>query len=319
MRLTENETKVLSVLHMEANAPAAFVEKRTGLPNHTINYCLRSLHERELITRVPFIDLSKLGYMNYGILAAISSEDRKTRDRFRRFLIESPGVSFVSELGGEYQYWFAYETKSMTDVRDFLDSLEPRFGPILVHKAIAARIQFLDFRLSYALGNSCRVKSISWRDEPGSLVLDKQDHQILKAISVADMKSNREVARELGLANSTFESRLRRLRERKILIGYRYLLNTVALGVQHFAILLFTKGSGSQFRERLKQFAFDHPNIRFLVQSIGGWDYELGVETFDSRIMSAVTEDIYEQFGTDLISIKVLPVFQYLKIQLYPF
>lgn len=318
MKLTESERKVLSVLHLEADAPVSYVEKRTGLPDHVINYCLRRLHERRLIFKAPFIDLSRLGYVNYGILVAISGEDRSARAAFRRFLVSLSRISFAAELGGEYQYWFSYEAKGVTDLRDFLDSLLPRFGPILVHKAIAARVQFLDFPLSYLLGNSSRVKSIAWRGEMDSTELDDQDHSILKAIASADTKSNREISRGLGIPNSTFEARLKRLRERKVLLGYRYLLNTEALGVQHFLILLFTKGLGSPLRNRLQQFTLSHPSIRFLVESIGGWDYELGVETLDSRSMSEITEDIYERFSNDLISIKVLPVFKYLKVKSYP-
>jgi hypothetical protein len=59
--------------------------------------------------------------------------------------------------------------------------------------------------------------------------------------------------------------------------------------------------------------------VRFLIETVGGWDFELGVETFDTRLMSSIVLDIYERFGREIVGLRVCPIFNTLKVENYPY
>jgi DNA-binding Lrp family transcriptional regulator len=319
MKLSVNESKVLSVLHLEAEAPTTIVSKMCKLPMHTVQYCLRSLIERELIAKVPYINSGKLGLTSYGVLLSINTEERNLHQRFKKRVSSTKGVTYFAELGGEYQYYVAIATRTPVQLREFFDMVSLEFGPIVFRKDVVAQIELHDYKLSYLLGDRSRVDELGWGVTTELVDVDSIDRAILSALSRAGGRSNREVARKLGLASSTFEFRVRRLEKSGVIVGYRYLIDTLRLGVQSFTIGLTTRGLSRDFRNRIQVFSQKHRHVRFLIETVGGWDFELGVETFDTRLMSSIVLDIYERFGREIVGLRVCPIFNTLKVENYPY
>jgi DNA-binding Lrp family transcriptional regulator len=87
-------------------------------------------------------------------------------------------------------------------------------------------------------------------------VLDSNDHAILATLRKNARLSNKDLARKVGLAESTCLERVRRLEQRGVLSGYHAEFNAKALGVAVQAIIVVrlnkhSKEAVEEFREHV--------------------------------------------------------------------
>jgi Lrp/AsnC family transcriptional regulator, leucine-responsive regulatory protein len=319
MKLGPTEIAVLSAAHMQANVSLQELHRETGLRADTIRYCLKRLRDRNLIQLNPIIDVYRLGYAQYGLFFSLSSESAKSHAAFTKFLAQSDRVSFVSELGGDFQFGITVCAADLLEVTQFVDLISSRFGNIFFEKMVAIRAAVTDFRVKHLLGHKHKLQYISWRVTPERHSIDDLDHRILSFIAQYGGMPLSELSRRLGLPYSTAEYRVKKLVEKKIIAGYRYLLNNPLLGIHSYLLLVYVKGLRADFKEEFFSFCWKHENIRYLVECLGGWDYELGVEAGEAQTITKVAQALQKEFGSDINTIKTLPVFGYSKIANYPF
>lgn len=306
-------------MHLNADLTTAEVSKQTGAPGHQIRYILKKFESQEFIHQIPFIDTYRLGLVNYGVLLAVGTEHKSIHHRLVAMLKNSEQVSFLSELGGSYQYQLQVCGKDALQIAHFLDTLVRTFGPIFHHKRITTRLSLHDYPLEFLFGRPQQRRTIHFGLKVERQTIDNLDHQILCALSSQGLTTMAEIARTLGVPMSSLELRMKRLRAKKILIGSRYLLDNSVFGVHNYVILVNLRGLSSALRDNFADFCAQHRNIRYMMQNLGGWDFEIGSEVIDPREMASVSKDIYEKFGTDIREIEVLPVFNVIKVVNYPF
>lgn len=317
--LTDKETQVLSAIHMQANCSLEALQAETGIRADTIRYTLKRLKDRELIELNPIIDVYRLGLAQFGLFFSLSSESSESYKKLLDFLFESKQVAYVSELGGDFQLSVVVCAADPIEVEEFINEIADTFGAIFFEKLIAVRTGIRDYRVKHILGREHPVKCIEWRTTRERFSLDDLDKRILACVSKKSLTSASKIAREIGEAYSTVEGRLRRLHERKIIAGYRYLLNNYLLGIQSFLLLVYVQGLCTEFRREFSEFCLNNENIRYQVECLGAWDYEIGVEAFDPRVVNLLAQTIRRRYGAHISMIRVLPVFAYKKIVSFPF
>ena len=86
-----------------------------------------------------------------------------------------------------------------------------------------------------------------------------------------------------------------------------------------YRLLIFVNALNLDLKERFSQFFEGHRNVVSFVHCIGSWDYELRVEVQDPQEIVQLKQQLYELFGNDISTVKVLPMFSDIKISNYPF
>lgn len=89
--------------------------------------------------------------------------------------------------------------------------------------------------------------------------------------------------------------------------------------MQMFEVLIYAKSITKNLRNEIFNFSKAHPNIAYFLHCIGEWDFELGVEVEKAEEINGVVKKLYERFGKDLATVKILPLFRSLKLSWYPF
>lgn len=112
--------------------------------------------------------------------------------------------------------------------------------------------------------------------------LDRFDLAILRVLSTHGRISITDLAAEIGLSKSPTQTRLRRLEQKGVILGYRALLNPIRLGLDHVAFvevkLADTREQAlSAFNLAVRQV----PEIEQAHMIAGNFDYLLKVRTSD--------------------------------------
>ena len=149
MRISDKEKRILSCVELKADASLEYIQKQTGFREHTIRYYLAQLEEKGVIKKVPFIDVYPLGYSDYALYFTLASSSVEVKDALIKELLNSPNVSWLAGLGGDYQYGAAIYARNGKEVADYLDSLSVKFGDVFFAKSVNIRVHFTQFQRKY--------------------------------------------------------------------------------------------------------------------------------------------------------------------------
>lgn len=317
MKLSDREKTILANVELRANASIADLAKRSGVRPTRISYVLKKFSENGIITPTVFVDMTKLGYSDYVLYFSIASKAGSKHAReFVEFLLSSPYVTWVSELSGSYQYGAAIFAKNVNELVTFFDVLSEKFGDLLQQKAIRLTRTFTRFNRKY-LDPRAEVQSVSFGFSPAQKTIDDIDEKILLALATGGEASLRRVALKNNLALSTCHRRARSLEENGIIAGHLYFIDATQFGSTLFNVLIGTRGLRASLRKALLAWSANHPNVIHFIECVGEWDFEIGVEVQRPEQSTQIVQELFEQFGDEIVHIEVMMILRNLKYIFY--
>lgn len=318
MRLSDKEAKVLAAVELSADLGMVEIRALTGFRDHTIRYAISKLEERNIIKRLPFINLAALGYQIHNIFFSLGSENEKLKQKIVTALQESEEVTWIAEMGSDFQFGIDVCVRSIQGVRKLLDSLTEKHGNIFYQKTISTQFSASLLPRGYLANLKKGPKSLTIEPYDEVVEIDDLDCRILAGLSEYGDVSHRKVASALGVPLSTFELRVSKLKEKKVLLGSFYSVDSNRFGMNSYKLLLFAKGVDPELRKRVRDFAEKHRNAVSLIECFGSWDYEIGVEVLSPQDVVAITQEVYRELGDGIISVKAFSMFRSLKTVLFP-
>jgi len=215
-------------------------------------------------------------------------------------------VVHLGSLLGDYHYVVVFLCECLGEVREFLKDIFSGAGDVFSDKLLAPRTGVTYFQRKYLDTNVKKPLTLSLEKKGDTIVLDEFDERLLSLLGAKPFESLRKLASGLGAPYSTIERRVRRLRESGVINGFRYKVDTKLIGMHSYRLLVMKKGICNSTRERLYEFCKSHRQVTFLIESIGAWDFEIGVEASDASTVTAVVEELYGLCGMRIAWVKVL-------------
>lgn len=112
--------------------------------------------------------------------------------------------------------------------------------------------------------------------------LDRFDKKIIDVLATNGRLPVTELAQQVGLSKSPCQVRLKRLKDRGFIQGFRAVLNPRMLGREHVAFVeVKLRDTREQSLEAFNQAALDVPEIEQIHLIAGPFDYLLKVRTED--------------------------------------
>lgn len=319
MRLGKKDRSILAHAEMHADLSVAEIGQQSGYREHAVRYFLDRCKEQGLITHRTYVNLFKLGYSYYEIYFSLSSEGQAKEQEIVSALTQLDRVTWLAQIGGDYQYGLTFCAKSIHDASNYLDIFAERFGKIFYERAFATRLSFSFFGNKYLSTEREVNREFTIEPSADTVEIDAIDHEILKALAHNSDMSRKKISEKLKMPLSTLELRRRKLEEQGVLSGNYYYLKPSSVTGLAFVVLVSTRGISNQLRADFKKYCYTQRNITTLINTLGEWDFEMAVEVENAQDMHALTGEMKSLFGADLYHLKVMPLYSFLKAELYPF
>ena len=318
--LSSREAQVLAYAELSPDLPLHRLAHLSKVRQHSAAYIMRRLTERGIVKRAAFIDAYALGFQDVAVFFSLASGSQPQRQALLQFLAKHTQVAWCGMLLGDFQFGMAVYYRTQCELEQFLSALEDRFGVLFSHKAVSLRRRYRRYHRKY-LAPAVAVSRKEFKLEPRNETaeLDQVDRRILSEISSQGQASLREIARRLGLPFSTLERRHAGLLKRKVLQGYYLQIDTAMLGLVSYKLLLTLRGLGQGARERVLKTCQEHSRITYVIEALGDWDMEVGVEVAGRRDIAECLDVLYQAAGSDLVALRVLEEVQDLKERFFPF
>ena len=318
--LNDTERAIVSLAQLDADASVPQIAKQLRLKEHTVRYTLSKLEDAGVITRLLYVNLYRVGFVEYQLFLRLASNTPTEERKLIETLLGSERVSWLVRLGGTYPLGVAFMAQSTADCVSFINQMIERSGVQLAERTFAVLAGRSYFGVKHLTAEPAERRMVDMGTVGAGLVAwEELDHEILRLLSDRDTSSSAAIARALGKPESTIQYRLKTLRERGILCRTVYLVNPDSYGMSAFRLRAVVRSPSKALRDKLHAWAFGHPNVLSCLHCLGPWDFEFRVEVGDPKSALTVAQSLAEAGGTAIASTEIVPALETMRLLHYPF
>jgi len=318
-RLPKSLAEIVAYTHLQSNISDKEISLATGYSLSQIREAKKFLLKEKIIRECPYINVYILGFYQFGIFFSLANNEKEIRKKLENFLVQSENISWICQVSGEYDYGISICSRSLNDVVEFFNLLSDSLGLIISSKVTSIRVKLTDYPLKCLSEKSYEIKEITWGICAEKIEFDELDHRILSALSSNEYSSISELSETINIPWSSLKYRLKNLEENKVLVKNTYAVRSSFFGIQTFLLLIYTKGLSDNNKTIFYEFCRKHQNIGYLVECLGNWDFEVAVKIRSEENLFHIVRELHDAFNEFINSIKILPIYGYPKISMYPF
>jgi DNA-binding Lrp family transcriptional regulator len=318
MKLTAQEKRIIGEIELDALAAGQDIARALRLKTHTVQHVIRRLKDKNAIQLKPFIDVSRLGKIDVAVFFSLAITAQKSLAHLISRLIKSSSVAFLQSLAGDYQFVAVLHCQDLKEARAFLRGLSEWSGGSIVSKAVIPRVRYRQYRRKFLSAPKKPEPFLEALGATEPIDLSKEERVLLAYFARGGIDSIRQAARDLQLSYSTTDYRYRQLVTKGLITGWFYDVNEAFLETQKFKLLIACKHLAQDLERKLEHFARAHPNITYFLETLGEWDFEIGIECSQMSEVMNIVALIHESFPNEISTIKAITELQTLKFSMFP-
>ncbi len=295
IKLDKLNQNLLFELSSNCRQADSFIAKKLNTSKQVIRYRIQKLEEENYITSYnALIDFRILGYNSIRLYFKLRNctpeieqelfEYMKQDDLFLWTVnlegdIDVAFYVWIKELDLFYEKW----EKFIDKYRQYIHTQELCLSVEMIHYPFKI-LKMEEFILSWIIGkNKTRVS------------VDKIDLQILKILSRTANKSLVDIGQQIGISAKLVSYRIKQLEKKKIILSYNAILDEKKLGYSMYKVdfYLFNHSKLTEMYE----FAKNHPNVKNVMKTIGGADYELEILVKSVEELRSIIDEIRTKFS----------------------
>lgn len=284
VKLYVKDMKILRELDFGARQPLSQIAKKVGLSPEVVNYRVKQMEKRGIITGYyPIIDLSKLGYIYCRYIMELERLNPEIEQRFIDFTRDHPSLGWFV-LRGNMNISISGYVKTVDEIKTVLDDLDKEFHAVIKSKRPSIATKIYHFKCNYLYGTDDREMLVWGEATPVSI--DETDKTILKLLSKDVRMPSTEIAQHVDMTSMAVINRIKRLERERLILGYRCDLDLKKLGYSHHKVELFIENLTPKRKQQLIEYMRQNPNIVYITDVLDYVDLE-----FEAHVHSA--DDIY--------------------------
>ncbi len=316
-KLDIKDRKILYELDIDARQSFHEIGRKVGLSKEVVNYRIRRLEQLGVIKGYyTLINMSRLGYMCNRFFIKLKNASSGEEQKIINFFVQHQKYWWVNSIDGFRDIGIASWEKTIVDCQKRKEELLVNFKPYLGAVNQSIYTGFYIYRRAYLVGKKIKnTPVISYITEKIETV-DSIDIDILHHIAENARIPLTELAQKLGLTIAIVTYRIKRMRETKVIEGFRAMIDVSTMGYFWYKIE-FTLKEYSGKKEMLGYFAV-HPNVVYAYESTAEADLEVELEVESYDQFREILADFRTRFTDTIESYRHLLWFKEHKILFFP-
>ena len=312
IRLSGADSELLGEIELDAELPFTALAKVLQRKPSALQRSFARLVELGVVNgKTAIIDASVLGLVEFGFYLELGSRTKSEREAFVRAMLGMKGISWIAEVGGEFDLACNILARHPIFVQRIFEELSLKFPNLVRRKRMVQRTTRIRYRRGYLAGRS--GARFRMGEGSGGVELSEDESKVISVLDRLKFQSLRDLAKESQMSSATFSRVVRRLRARKVIAGFGFRFNTELLGMQQFRVLLSFRHISPALVKDLEEFVVRIKGVKLLVRCLGEWDYELEVDVSGSRRARDISDILWERYAAELNRVTFVPLFEHRK------
>lgn len=312
------DSKILYELDLNCRQSNAQIAKKLRISKDVVNYRIKKLKDDKIIqSYYTIIDLTRLGYLSFRIYLRFSEIDNEKEKEIIDSLVKNSRVGWVAKREGiVYDLACLVWAKDIFDFKEFIDKLLNEFGEVIEKQTISLWTKIYHYNLASLLGKKTLKKE--WVTGSVEKVdVDELDLKILYEISSNARGPLIDIAEHLKVSEKVIAYRMREMEKKKIILGYRALLDTDKIGYNYYKIDILLKDK--KLVTQLKNLYKEDERVIYINETvIGTSDFEFDVYLQNRTEIFQIIKELRERFSKGIRNISYETNLSFYKLVFFP-
>lgn len=297
-KLDNLDMKILIELDSNSKIPVTQLAKRVRVSREVAKYRLKKLVDSGIIKSfTTMINPARFGFTIYKIYLKIQNLSIEREKELLDYLKKNKKVFWLAKTDGVFDLIAGLYVKNTVEFDEFLSSFTGEFGRQISSRHISNTVYSTPFRKKYLFEKPRESEEILWGGISQKEEIDNMMINILKLIAENSRISIAEICETLNTTAKTVISKIRYMEKRKIILGYKTILNLEKINKENFKAIVYFQNITPEKEKKFKNFCKLNSNIIYFIKTIGEWDVELDIEIKDYKEFNKLLNDIKIQFG----------------------
>ncbi len=276
MNLDKLDTKILEVINIDARSPESEIGKKARTSKQVVRYRLKKLEEEGIIENYyTIINVGHLGFDSHYIFIQLTGIDGNKEKELYNKIIKLDYVAWLVTGIGRWDAVILFCSDSINKFDEQLSELKNIFGKNLHEYQFTTLVKakHLDYKFTKTKTNNF----IETTPKNKQTNLDKIDKKILLSLNQKARSQITEISNETKIPTNIIYYRLKQLKKKKIIEGFKPKINIQKLGLQ-WHLLLITLGNISEKRKQeFNTFCEQHKNVYYITNTVGKYSLMIDI------------------------------------------
>lgn len=319
MALKRTEKLILSRLELDSRAPFSKYKGKLKKSQQQISYTVHSLVNKGIIQNFyTLIDYSKLNVLNFRVYFKVSYAGQEKFTKLIKYLKNELHTSWVAACGGRYDLICTFLTSNPSQFNKTLRAIMAQFPDQLKNYAVLTTVVIRGFGRKYFFKDYSILPETIYGGDREPEKVDEIDMKILSTISENARITSVKLGEKLSLTPKTIIQRIKKLQDKKIIMGFKPLLNHRRMDMTSTLLMIRYHNVSPDLEAELVNYLKSHPNIISAVKTLGEWDIEINVEVETTLQLRKIEMEIRQKFALLIQEIESIPLYKTYKTNFFP-
>jgi Lrp/AsnC family transcriptional regulator for asnA, asnC and gidA len=297
-KLDLKDRKIIYYLDLDSRQSFAQIGKKVGLHKDAVAYRVNNLLEKGIIKFVTSINEFKVGinYLRFFLTYQYTSSEAKKE--IIDFFVNNPYSVAVHSAEGHYNLVVLFAVKNTPQFFQQWNNMFCEYRDHFSEQVFSVLCDSIEYKFSFLLDEKDRVNEdralIRRIDDGKPAKIDELDIQIIKLIHNNARMPTTEIAKKLNSTAVTINSRIKKLVEKGVILGFRALVDYSLIGYQYFKVDLILKDP-KRIHE-ISDYIVKNPHLMGKMKSIGHVDLELVFFLQNANHLYEIMNDLTSKF-----------------------
>lgn len=258
LKLDSFDKKIILELDNDARIKINNIANKIGRSKQFVLKRINKLHENKIILGYyPIVDLYKLGFFLIYKKIILSLEKNNVKEDIMESLLKNDNVILIGSNYNKRDIQFVYIIKNMKQYIDSWQDMTKRYSTYFFETYTDFISEINICSQDFLLKGERKIKKMRLTDE--NYDLSKIECQIIKNLTKDCRTTISKISKDIKTSIQTVKTHLKSLEEKKIILGYKPIINYFYIGYNFFkvSIILNKKKKPDDFI----QYITKHPNV----------------------------------------------------------
>jgi Lrp/AsnC family leucine-responsive transcriptional regulator len=297
INLDKRDKQLLALLYNDSRMSFVQMGKKLKLSGSAVERRMRQLKEAGVISLLfADVNLLKLGYRAYRLYFRFDVMDDETEAGILELFEKCPRTLWGAICEGEFDVLWRVVAKNEVEVEQIAYLMLERFGSKVVEKTIATTTYqaYLAWNKAFETQRHAampieRITEIE--------TVDDIDMKLLSALYGNARETTVALSKLVGLTPDAVQYRIKRLCEKRFILGYSAWFDAKKLGFNYYKLMLGFRSVTKKKEDEFLAFCLENDNVIFINKTIGSWDMEVDIIVRNNEELHAFMRDIKTRFG----------------------
>lgn len=297
--LDKLDKDIIYELSSNCRQPDSVIAKKLLKSKQVIRYRISNLERAKIILDYnALIDFRILGFNSFRMYFKLRNMGPEKEQEMYDYMKKNDLFLWTVNLEGDVDIAFYVWAKSIDQFYEKWEEFFKIYRQYILRQEFYLSINQIHYPMKILKKTNKSIEEWNVGKNKKLVKIDQIDFKILKLLSRHAKMPLIEIAEQVGISPKLVAYRIKQLEKKGVILAYNAIIDETKIGYNMFKVDFFLFNHSRL--DEMYTFARNHPNIKNVMKTIGGPDFEIEVLVKDLFELRGLIDEIRSEFSNDI-------------------